>query len=78
MARTRVTRVREAKLPETPCSPTPGDPRFSRETPEKLLQEILAASPSDYIRQLAMATLPVYKVPLSFDERRLSLPVRLK
>ena len=42
-------------MPETPCSPTPGDPRFSRETPEKLLQEILAASPSDYIKQLAMA-----------------------
>ena len=44
MARTAQSRVKKAKMPETPCSPTPGDPRFSRETPEKLLQEILTLS----------------------------------
>ena len=55
MARTRQTRVKKAKMPETPCSPTPGDLRFSRETPEKLLLEILPLSPSDYIKKLAKA-----------------------
>ena len=40
-------------MPEKPWSPLPADPRFSRESPEKLLQEILHLSPADYTKKLA-------------------------
>ena len=55
MARTAKSRVKSAKMPEKPWSPLPADPRFSRKTPEKLLQEILPLSPADYIEKLAKA-----------------------